>query len=135
MTTTNEQQQKELTEELTEELTQDEINYYEEIASQLAKKYNVNKVHVYIGVEQGTNERVVGYLREPNYMQKIFAMDKIASVGIFAAGDELRSALTLQEESDPKTYSSASSCDGYRLGMTSTCIPIIDVIKNSFKKK
>lgn len=120
---------------LTAELTPEEIAGYEADAAALARKYNVSKVHVYIGIDGATKERIVGFLKEPNYLQKIFALDKIATVGMFAAGDELRQALTLQEESDPRTYSTASDCDGYRLGMTGTCIPIIEVIKNSFKKK
>lgn len=120
---------------LTEELSNEELASYEAIASGLATKYGVSKVHVYLAIDPITKERIAGYLKEPNYIQKIYAMDKIASVGIFAAGDELRSALTITEESDPRTYSTASDCDGYRLGMTGTCVPIIDVIKNSFKKK
>lgn len=120
---------------LSDELTDEEVASYEAIASGLATKYGVSKVHVYIAIEPTTKERIVGYLKEPNYIQKIYAMDKIASVGIFAAGEELRSALTIQEESDPRTYSTASEFDGYRLGMTGACVPIIDVVKNSFKKK
>lgn len=119
----------------TKDLTPEELDHYRQRAEELARKYNVSKVHVYVGIEPNTNERVVGYLKEPNYMQKLFAMDKISSVGIFAAGDELREALTLKEESDPRTYEASSLNDSYRLGMTGTCVPIIEVIKNSFKKK
>ena len=120
---------------LTDELTDEEVASYEAIASGLATKYGVSKVHVYLAIEPTTKERIVGYLKEPNYIQKIYAMDKIATVGIFAAGDELRSALTIQEESDPRTYSTASDCDAYRLGMTGACVPIISIVQNSFKKK
>jgi len=120
---------------LTDELTEEEIAEVDAIAGELAKKYNVSKVHSYIGVDPITKERVIGYLKEPNYMQKIFTLDKIASVGIFAAGDELRGVLTLKEESDPRTYGASSDCDGYKLGMTGTCVPIVNVIQNSFKKK
>jgi hypothetical protein len=119
---------------MNKELTPEEIAGYETEAAELAVKYKVSKVHVYIGLSED-NERVVGFLKEPNYLQKIFTLDKIASVGIFAAGDELREVLTLREESDARTYSEAPDCDGYRLGMTGTCVPIVNVIQNSFKKK
>jgi len=120
---------------LTDDLTVDEISEVEAIAEGLAKKYNVAKVHAYIGVDPVTKERVIGYMKEPNYPQKIFTLDKIASVGIFAAGDELREVLTLREESDPRTYGTSSNCDGFRLGMTGACVPIVNLIQNSFKKK
>jgi len=120
---------------LTDELSAIETKEYNAKAEELAKKYGVSKVHVYVAIEPETKERIVGYLKEPNYMQKLFAMDKIATVGMFAAGDEMREALTLKDESDPRTYSTTSDCDPYRLGMTGSCIPIIEVIQNSFKKK
>ena len=117
------------------ELTAEEIAGYEAEADGLAKKYGVPKVHVYIGVDPETDERVVGFLKEPNYLQKIFTLDKIATVGIFAAGEELREILTLREESDPRTYGTTADCDAYRLGMVGACVPIVNVIQNSFKKK
>jgi hypothetical protein len=121
--------------ELTDELSASETKEYNAKAEELAKKYGVSKVHIYVAIEPETKERIVGYLKEPNYMQKLFAMDKIATVGMFAAGDEMREALTLRDESDPRTYGTTSDCDPYRLGMTGSCIPIIEVIQNSFKKK
>ena len=117
------------------ELTQKEIEGYEVEAAELAKKYGVSKVHVYVGIDPETDERVVGFLKEPNYLQKIVTLDKISTVGLFVAADELRGAITLREESDPKTYDESSAYDDYRLGMVGTCIPIVKVIENSFKKK
>ena len=117
------------------ELTQKELDGYNVEAEALAKKYNVSKVHVFVGVDPITDERVVGFLKEPSYLQKICTLDKIASVGIFAAGDELREVLTLKEESDPRTWQETPDCDAYRLGMTGTCVPIVEVIQNAFKKK
>jgi hypothetical protein len=122
---------------LTDELSANEIKEYNTKADELAKKYGVSKVHVYVAIEPDTKERIVGYLKEPNFTQKLFAMDKIATVGMFSAGNDLREALTLkgEGESDPRTYNTTSDCDPYRLGMTGFCIPIIEVIQNSFKKK
>jgi len=117
------------------ELTEKEYLDAEEICIDLAKKYSTPKVHIYIGIIEETNERVVGYLKDPTYIQKVVAMDKINSVGMFMAAEELREALTLKDESDERTYSTSPSCDGFRLGMAGVCMTMIDVIKNSFKKK
>jgi len=116
---------------LTSELTPEEIASYEEHAATLARKYNVSKVHVYVGLIEDTNERVVGYMKEPTYLQKMFALDKMSSVGPFASGEELRDAITLKEESDPRTQDE----DRFKLGMAGACVAAIKIINNSFKKK
>lgn len=121
--------------ELTKEISQEEMNGYEAKAIEIAKKIGAKKVHVYIGLDPETNERVIGYLKEPNYLQKLYAMDKISSVGPFTAGDELRQAITLTEESDTRTYGASSDCDEYKLGMTGRCIAMINVANDNFKKK
>lgn len=103
-------------------------------AASLAAKYNTPKVHVYVGVSP-EGEKIIGFIKDPSYLQKIVALDKIATVGMFMAADELRQTLTLKEESDPRTYETAAEFDGYRLGMTGTCMTMIEVVQNSFKKK
>ena len=122
---------------LTDELSDIEWQQYNDRAKELARKYNVSKVHIYVGIDEKTKERVVGYLKEPNYIQKIMAMDKIATVGIFMASDELRQALTLKDvnESDYRTYDDSGLFDEYKLGMAGTATTILEVVKNSFKKK
>jgi hypothetical protein len=124
------------TEILTEELTQEEILILEDNAKLLAEKYNVPRVHIYVGIGEN-NERIVGYLKEPTYMQKAFCMDKLTTVGMMAAGEEMRSILTLtdENESDPRTYSTASDCDKYRMGMATTCVSLLEIAANAFKKK
>lgn len=108
---------------------------YQDEAEILAKKYGVAKVHVYVGVDPITNENVVGFMKEPSYIQKVLAMDKIATTGMFMAGDELREVLTLKEESDPRTYGESSDCDKFRLAMATICVTMIEVVQNTFKKK
>lgn len=120
---------------LSPELSDEEMAGYETIAADLAKKYGVSKVHVYVGIAPVTNERIVGYLKDPNFQTKLFTLDKIGSVGMFSAGDALREIITIKEESDPRTFEDYPDCDCYRLGMVGTCIPIVEVIQNSFKKK
>lgn len=120
---------------LSSEISAEEMAAFEAKAAELAVKYKCSKVHVYVGLEPETNERIIAYFKEPSYLQKILAMDKIATVGVFMAGDELRSALVLTEESDPRTYGNTSNCDIYKLGLTSACVPIIEMAANQFKKK
>lgn len=103
-------------------------------AAELAKKHNVLQVHVYVGIDENGG-KVIGYIKEPSYIQKLVAMDKISTIGPFMAGDELREVLTLKEESDPRTYLTSPDCDKYRLGMTGKCVTIIEVAANTFKKK
>ena len=122
------------TEPLQAELLPEEIEFLEQNCIDFAKKHEVAKVHLYVGLGVD-NERVVGYIKEPSYLQKIMAMDKIATVAPFIAAEEMRDLLTLKEESDPRTYSTANDCDKYRLGMTSVCLGIIEVGVNAFKKK
>ena len=123
------------TETLSPEISQEEIALYEQAADVLAKKYNVAKVHIYIGLADETNERIVGYLKEPSYQQKIMAMGKLATTDPFLAAEEMRGVLTLQEESDERTYSEANLCDKYRAGMATTCLGFLEVATNAFKKK
>lgn len=117
------------------EITDDERVKYEAIAVDLAKKYSTPKVHIYVGLETGTNERVVGFIKEPSYIQKLFALDKIATGGVFLAGEELREVLTLRDESDPRTFEDSPSCDEYKLGMVGKCVELVQVIQDAFKKK
>jgi type II secretory pathway component PulC len=116
-------------------LSKEEEKSYNEVALALAVEHKVSKVHPYVGIDPITKERIVGYLKEPNYVQKLFALDRIANGGIFMAADEMREVLTIKEASDERTFSTDSSCDSYRLGMAAACVPIIEVINNSFKKK
>lgn len=117
------------------ELSEKELLQYEEVAKGLATKYGVPKVHVYVGIEPDTNKRIVAYIKEPSYLQKMYAMDKISTLGAAAAGEELREALTLREESDPLTYGAGVECDSYKLAIVYTCIGIIELCQNAFKKK
>lgn len=116
------------------ELKPEIIQELEEKAQILSAKYGC-KVHIYATLDPKDGEVVVGFLKEPNYIQKLMAMDKLASTGIFMAGEEMRESLTLKEESNPKTYLEGSEYDAFRLGMVSTCVTIIEVSANQFKKK
>jgi hypothetical protein len=122
------------TETLSPEITDEEITLYEQAAGVLAKKYNVAKVHVYIGLGED-NERIVGYLKEPSYQQKLMAMGKLSTTDPFLAAEEMRGVLTIEEDSDERTFSKSNSCDKYRIGMATTCLTFLEVAANAYKKK
>ncbi|CAB4130834.1 hypothetical protein UFOVP129_28 [uncultured Caudovirales phage] len=115
------------------ELEQDELQALEAHAKTIALKYGISKVHVYVAYDSEIGEFVHGFYKEPSYTQKLFAMDKIATVGTFAAGEELRQALTLtgEGESHPFIYQK----DEYKLAIVGLCIGLIQVAQNQFKKK
>lgn len=112
------------------ELTNKEVEQYEQEAIKLAEKYHVAKVHIYVGIDED-DIRIVGFLKDPSYLQKVMGMDKIAMVGPFTAGEIMREALILTEESDPRVLLE----DEYKLGMASLALMIIKATENSFKKK
>lgn len=107
---------------------------YQKKAEEIAKAINASKVHIYVAKDEEGND-VVGYIKDPSYIQKLAAMDKVATVGPFMAGEELRQILTIQEHSDSRTYAASSECDKYRLGMASRCLEIVEIAANEFKKK
>jgi uncharacterized protein YciI len=117
------------------QLTEEEKLQLDEKAVELAKKYGVQKVYVYVAIDPVTDERIIGYLKEPSYIQKIMAMDKIATVGPFMAGEEMRGVLTLKEESDSRTFEEVAAYDSYRIGMATEAMRMIEVVENSYKKK
>lgn len=99
-------------------------------ADELAKKYGVSHVHVYLNADN-SEDPVVGFIKEPTYAQKLMALDKLTTSGPMLAGEELRQSLVLAEESDQRVLVE----DRYKLGMATTCITILEVAQNDFKKK
>lgn len=120
---------------LTDTLSQEEIEGYEAKSLEFQKKYQTPKVHVYVGIEENTNKRVVAYLKEPSFTVKLYFLDKFTSLGAFSAAEELARAVLIKEESDPLTYGDGYECDKYKLGVVTKCMEIAEIIQNQFKKK
>lgn len=120
---------------LTAELSDDELKIYSDKADLLAVSKNVSKVHPVVQIDPDTLERKVCYLSEPNYVTKLTVMDKALTVGPYIAGEELRQACVIKEESDAITYGDSPECDRYKLGVVDYCILMVRRLQNQFKKK
>ena len=120
---------------LTAELSDDEFKMYSDKADLLAVSKNVSKVHPVVQIDPDTLERKVCYLSEPNYVTKLTVMDKALTVGPYIAGEELRQACVIKEESDAITYGDSPECDRYKLGVVDYCILMVRRLQNQFKKK
>lgn len=125
-------------EPLSPELSQEELQQFQEKCDELAKQHNVGQVHccVQIRREDGSNERIVSYIKEPNYMTKLALMDKAAQLNaVMMASEELRLLCQIKEESHPLTYSENWQADKYKLGVTKFCAEIIELAQNEYTKK
>lgn len=125
----------ELDEVQAETLTEKETEFYEQRAGELAKQYNVSKVHPIVTIDYETQERRVCYLKEPLYDTKIRVMDKVSQIGAFSAGEELRRACVLTKESDPVTYGDGPESDRYKMCAVDEAMSMIRKLQNQFKKK
>jgi hypothetical protein len=118
------------------ELTAEELTGYEEKCREIEAELKVSKVHCCVQLKQdGTNERIVSFIQDPNYTTKLALMDKASIVGSMMAAEELRLMCQVKEHSNSLTYGDASECDFYKLGVARFCMDIIVYATNQFKKK
>ena len=82
-----------------------------------------------------TLERIVCYVKEPNFETKIRVMDKaVSSAGLYTAANELREACTIKEYSDQRTFSESTKYDKFKMGVVDFCMNMISRSQNQFKK-
>lgn len=124
-----------MTEQLTPQLSEAEIKEYEEKCESLAKAHNVSKVHAAVIIQPGSLERHVCYIKEPNFPTKLNILNKMVSVGVYPAANELREACVIKEASSPLTYGEAPECDPYKIGVVNFCIPLIEAYSVASDKK
>jgi len=118
------------------EITPEEKAQYEAKCIELAAKYGVPKVYpcVLFKHNDPTCERLVAFIKEPNYISKLAAMDKASTMGIHLAAEDLRLVNQIVEESHPWTCSDLAEFERYKLGVAQFCIGIIDISMNHLKK-
>lgn len=118
------------------ELTPEEVAEIEANSVELAKTHQCGKVHAYVGIRSSHgNERVIAYIKEPNFQTKLGLMDKAAALGMHQAADELRQFCLLTEESHPLTKTEHPEGDPFKLGVVMKCLEIIEYSVNALKKK
>jgi hypothetical protein len=115
-------------------ISDEERKSYEDKCIELATAHNVGKVHVCVQFKPETNERIVSYIKEPNYVSKLALMGKASELDMYAAGEELRLIYQIKEESHPLTYGETYDCEPYKLGVVQHCLGVITIVTNRFKK-
>lgn len=102
-------------------------------ADELGVKHGV-KVHPIVFKLDGSEEQVIGYLKEPPRFVKLRVMDKGLTQPVSAAS-EVVDAYLIKEESDARIYSEASENDVYYIGATMEAYNLVQLAVNQFKKK
>jgi hypothetical protein len=101
-------------------------------AIELTAKHNV-KVTPFYFVDEGTGEKIVGYLKEPIRLVKQRAMDKML-MGASGAGEDLLTVCLIREESSPRILSELSEDDSVFLGSCNAALGLVKVMQNQLKK-
>lgn len=97
--------------------------------AELSAQYKC-KIHpVIFGLDDGkqSDERIVGYLKEPPRTAKVRAMDK-AMNGVITAAEELVEVCLLKEESDWRMSSEAPEWDYVHMGL---CLAANNLVKSA----
>jgi len=102
-------------------------------ALELAEKNNCKVIPIVFHNEE-QNEDIIGYIKEPNRINKLRAMDKSMS-GAMTASAELFDSIILKEDSDPRFTSERSEDDKIYLGGALVAFQTIEMMVNTFKKK
>ena len=118
-------------------ITDEEKELYEKKCIELAAQHKCSKVHVFVAIKANDPEceRVVAYIKEPDYINKLALIDKAVAMGSRQAAEELRMLYQITEESHPLTYGEHSECDRYKLGVAEFCIGLIQISVDVLKKK
>ena len=112
-----------------ETITTEEINTR---ADELSKVHNV-KVTPIVFFDEDTNEKIVGYLKEPTRLQKQRALDKTL-ISQSSAGEDLLMACLIKEESNPRIYSESSNDDAIVMGACQAALATVKLKQNIAKK-
>lgn len=116
-------------------ITDEERQSYENKAQELSSKLN-SKVHVCVMFRANDPEfgRIVAYIKEPEYVNKLMYMDKVVNMGQRMVADEIREKYLIREESSPETYSDHQENDRYKIGVVEKCLSIIMMSQDVLKK-
>lgn len=122
------------TRQLPAELTDEEVAGYRAKCAELEVKYRSEKIHPIVMIEKTTKERIVCYVKDPEWTVQIKIMDMGITQGLYTSADYLRELITLKEESDPRTYEKGKANDKYRMGVLDFCLGLAERCQNQIKK-
>ena len=122
-------------ENLTPQLTEAEVLAFETKASEIAKQRGYVQVHPVVFIMPESLERIVAYLRNPTFTEKLYAMDQAITVGPFMSASNMSELVLIKDESHPLASSDAPQADMIRLGIVNYCMGLISHYQNQFKKK
>jgi len=114
-------------------LSPEEVSEIEAKVKDLEAKHKT-KVFSCVMLRPVTNERVIAYIKEPDFRNKLILMDKASTLGAFQASDELRMLYLIREESHPLTYADSSEADTFKLGVVNFCTEMITMATDQLKK-
>lgn len=89
-------------------------------AADLTKELNV-EVHPMTFIGDSPDDLVVGFVKEPPFLTKARAMDKVYAGMGFTANIEIMDLCLLKEHSDKRIYTESAQNDRYRLGCAKFC--------------
>ena len=122
-------------ENLTPQLTEAEILAFETKAQEIAKQRGYAQVHPVVFIMPESLERIVAYLRNPSFTEKLYAMDQSAISGPWMASMNMMDLLLIKEESHALASSDAPQADNVKLGIVNYCLNLVTYYSNQFKKK
>lgn len=89
-------------------------------AEDLSEEHKV-VVHPMTFKGDGEDDLVVGFVKEPGFLIKARAMDKMYGGMSFTAGMEIMDACMIKEDTDPRILSALPANDTYKLGAVKFC--------------
>lgn len=117
--------------ELQNTLTPEEIANYEAKAVEIAKERGVPTVHPVVFIQPDTNKRIVAYLRQPTFSEKLHAMDQALTAGVYMSAYNLSELLLIKDKSDAIVETN----DDARMGVVDYCMGLVSRYQNQFAKK
>jgi len=102
-------------------------------AKELSAKHGA-VVHPIVFKVEGSDDEVIGFMKEPPRFVKLRVMDKGLTSPITAAS-EVVDAYLIKEESDSRIYNESPENDKYYLGATLEAYNLVTLAVNQFKKK
>lgn len=122
-------------ETLEAKLSQEEIAFIESECVRLATEHKCGKVHACVQIyKTNGNERIISYMKEPNYTTQLYLLDKAAELGAHQASEDMRQMCIIKEASHPLTHIDTFEASKFKVGVVRFCMNLIKVVNDELKK-